>query len=130
MIANYLSIRVRLDRAGMLLSGLCAVHCMATIVLVSVLGIGGGWLLIPEIHHFGLALALLIAAVAIGWGALRHRRIAPFVVAMAGLIFMAAALAVPHGIDEAVLTVIGVALVTLGHTLNLRHTHETLSGRA
>ncbi len=130
MHSGLLSIRVRLDRAGMLLSGLCALHCIASIILVSALGIGGGWLLAPEIHRFGLVFAVLIAAVAIGWGALRHRRMAPFVVAMMGLTFMGGALAVPHGLQEAVLTIIGVSLVTFGHILNLRHAHGTLSGRA
>ena len=38
--------------------------------------------------------------------------------------FMGAALAVPHGVKEAVLTIIGVALVSLGHILNLRHVHS------
>ena len=37
---------------------------------------------------------------------------------------MGAALAVPHGVKEAVLTIIGVALVSLGHILNLRHVHS------
>jgi len=46
------------------------------------------------------------------------------VVAMTGLTFMGGALAVPHGIKEAVLTIIGVALVSLGHILNLRHVHS------
>ncbi|MEX0341702.1 MAG: MerC domain-containing protein [Erythrobacter sp.] len=117
-------IRRRLDRAGILLSGACAVHCLLSIVLVSGLGIGGELFLAPEIHRFGLVLATLIAAVAIGWGALRHRMAAPFVIAMTGLTFMGGALAVPHGYKEAVLTIIGVALVSLGHILNLRHAHS------
>lgn len=118
-----LSIRGRLDRAGMVLSGLCALHCVAGIVLVAVLGIGGGILLNPVIHRVGLAAAAFIAAVAIGLGAVRHRRAAPFVVAMTGLSFMGGALAVPHGPEEAVLTIIGVSLVSLGHILNLRGAH-------
>jgi hypothetical protein len=120
MSQNLPSIRQRLDRAGIMLSGLCAVHCLASIAIVAALGIGGEFLLSPVIHRVGLALALVIAAVAIGWGALRHRRRAPFVVAMMGLTFMGGALAVPHGVEEAVLTIIGVALVSLGHILNLR----------
>ncbi|MDC0887211.1 MerC domain-containing protein [Altererythrobacter sp.] len=115
--------RSRLDRAGIVLSGLCAVHCLASIVVVSALGLGGQWLFSPEIHRWGLALACVIAGVAIGWGALRHRQRTPFVVAMTGLTFMGGALAAPHGIEEAVLTIIGVALVSLGHILNLRHAH-------
>ena len=117
------SIRVRLDRAGVALSGLCAAHCLLSIVIVSSLGIGGELLLNPIIHEVGLAIALLVAAVAIGWGAIQHRRAAPFVIAMTGLTFMGGALALPHGVHEAVLTIIGVCLVSLGHILNLRHAH-------
>ena len=115
--------RFRLDRIGMLLSGLCAVHCVAVLVLVAVLGLGGGFLLNPMIHRVGLALAMGIAAVAIGGGALRHRKAAPFVLAMVGLSFMGGALAVPHGAEESVLTIIGVSLVIGAHILNLRHSH-------
>ena len=121
-MARFLNpIRQRLDRAGIALSALCAVHCVLSIVLVSVLGLGGTFLADPDIHRIGLLLATLIAGVAIGWGALRHRVASPFVVAMIGLSFMGGALAVEHGPREAVLTVIGVALVSLGHILNLRH---------
>ncbi|TWJ08716.1 MerC mercury resistance protein [Altererythrobacter ishigakiensis] len=115
-----LSIRQRLDRAGIWLSSLCLLHCVLTIVIVSFLGAGGHFLLSPEIHRVGLAIALIIAAVAIGWGALRHRRAAPFVTAMVGLTFMGGALAMPHGFYEVVFTMIGVALVATGHFLNLR----------
>ncbi|MEP3052061.1 MAG: MerC domain-containing protein [Erythrobacter sp.] len=117
-------IRRRLDRTGIWLSGLCLLHCLATILIVSGLGLGGQFLLEPAIHRFGLAIALIVAAVAIGWGALKHRKAAPFVVAMMGLTFMGGALAVPHGIQEAILTVIGVSLVTAGHVLNMRHSHS------
>ena len=118
-----ISIRRYLDRTGIIISGLCVVHCLATILVVSALGIGGQFLFSPDIHRFGLVIALIIAAVAIGWGALKHRRAAPFVTAMTGLTFMGGALAVPHGAQEAVLTIIGVALVSLGHILNLRNLH-------
>ena len=85
-------IRGRMDRFGLMLSGLCAVHCVLGIVIVAGLGLG----------------------------AVQHRRAAPFVVAMTGLSFMGGALAVDHGVEEAVLTVIGVTLVALGHVLNIR----------
>jgi hypothetical protein len=113
-------IRNRLDRFGVALSCLCAVHCVLGLVIVAGLGLGGGLLLDPAIHRVGLLLAMLIAGVAIGLGALQHRRAAPFVVAMTGLTFMGGALAVDHGAEEAVLTVIGVSLVALGHLLNVR----------
>ncbi|MXO63011.1 MerC domain-containing protein [Qipengyuania oceanensis] len=117
------SIRDRMDRAGVVLSGLCALHCVASLVILSGLGIGGSFLLAPVIHEVGLALACVIAGVAIGWGAIRHRRAAPFVVAMMGLTFMGGALASPHGAQEAVLTIIGVIMVSVGHVLNLRSAH-------
>lgn len=120
METQTLSIRQRLDRAGIWLSSLCLLHCIATIVLVSLLGAGSNFLLSPDIHRYGLALALVIAAVAIGWGSLRHRRPIPFVTAMTGLTFMGGALAMPHGFYEVLFTMIGVTLVATGHVLNLR----------
>jgi Co/Zn/Cd efflux system component len=113
-------IRDRLDRIGVLLSCLCLVHCVLGLVLVAGLGVGAGALLDPSIHRVGLLLATVVAAVAIGLGAMRHRRAAPFVVAMTGLSFMGGALAVGHGFEEALLTIIGVLLVATGHVLNLR----------
>ena len=117
-------IRIRLDRVGLTLSCLCAVHCVATLVVVAGVGVGGSFLLNPAIHRVGLALAMLIVAVAIGAGVLRHRQPAPFVIAMTGLSFMGGALGAPHGLDEAALTIVGVALVATAHVLNVRHLHR------
>ena len=117
-------IRRRLDRVGLTLSVLCAVHCVGTLVLVAGLGLGGSVLLNPAIHRGGLVLAMLIAGVAIGLGALRHRRPAPFVIVMMGLTFMGGAMAAPREIEEAVLTIIGVALGACAHVLNVRHLHR------
>lgn len=113
-------IRGRMDRVGIFLSALCLLHCVAGLVLVAGLGVGATFLLDPAIHRAGLLAATLVAAVAIGLGAVRHRRRTPFVVAMTGLSFMGGALAVGHGTEEAVLTMIGVGLVAAGHILNLR----------
>ena len=124
-VASSLSwIRGRLDRVGLTLSVLCAVHCVGTLVLVAGLGIGGSVLLNPAIHRVGLVLAMLVVAVAIGAGALRHRRPAPFVIAMTGLTFMGGAMAAPAEFEEAVLTIIGVSMVAVAHVLNVRHLHR------
>lgn len=117
------SLRSRFDRAGIILSGLCLIHCLASIVVIGTLGLGSQWLFAPEIHRWGLALACVIAGAAIGWGAIKHQQRTPFVIAMMGLSFMGGALAAPHGWYEAVLTIIGVSLVSIGHVLNLRHAH-------
>jgi hypothetical protein len=109
-----------MDRAGVLLSSLCALHCVLGLVIVAGFGLGGGLLLDPSIHRIGLLIATIVAGVAIAIGAIHHRRAAPFVVAMTGLSFMGGGLAVDHGVEEAVLTIIGVTLVAAGHLLNIR----------
>lgn len=92
-------------------------------MLVSALGLGSQWLLAPEIHQVGLALAVLVGLVALGLGMLRHRRAGPLVLGACGIAFMAAALAQGHGLGEAILTIIGVVLVASAHIGNLRHAH-------
>ena len=124
MASSLAWIRNRLDRVGLTLSVLCAVHCVGTLVLVAGLGIGGSVLLDPAIHRVGLILAMLVVGVAIGAGALRHRRPAPFVIAIMGLTFMAAGMAASRESEEAVLTIIGVSLVAVAHVLNVRHLHR------
>jgi hypothetical protein len=121
MARAFLSIRDRLDRTGVFLSGLCALHCVLGIVLVSVLGLGGHALLAPAIHEAGLALAVLIGIVTLGLGALRHGQMGPLVIGAAGIALMSAALGVGHGVSEAVLTIAGVSLVAAAHIRNLRH---------
>lgn len=112
--------RVVLDRVGIGLAGLCAVHCAATLVLISGLGLGGHFLFAHEIHEFGLLAAVAVAAIAIGWGILRHGRVWPLLIAALGLACMAGALALSHSAEEAWLTIMGVALVSIGHVLNMR----------
>lgn len=122
--ASRRSLRRRLDQIGIGLAGLCALHCIATLVVISSLGLGGHVFLFDEnIHRIGLVLALVVAGVAIGWGLLRHGRLLPFSVALGGVVLMGVALLVPHGIDEFLLTLAGVALVSVGHVLNLRAAH-------
>lgn len=121
MRTAFLSIRDRFDRAGIFLSGLCAVHCVLGIVLVSMLGLGGGLLLDPSIHEIGLALAIGIGLLSLGLGVLRHGRFGPLATGAVGLVLMALALAVKHGLGEALLTIVGVALVATAHIANLRH---------
>ena len=112
----------RLDRAGVLISGLCLVHCIAGLLLVTLLGLGGGVLLAPEWHEWGLGLAIAVGALGLGLGALRHRRMVILAQGLTGLLLMGLALGVGHGAREAGLTIAGVLLVGLAHIRNLRHT--------
>jgi hypothetical protein len=114
-------IRNRLDRVGVLLSGLCALHCIAGILLVAGLGLGGEFLLAPAIHRVGLALAIGVGAVTLVLGVVKHGDPLPLQVGAAGIAFMAFALFVGHGTEEVVLTILGVALLAWAHLRNLRH---------
>lgn len=113
----------QLDRLGVLLSSLCAVHCLAGLALVSLLGIGGGILLNPAIHRIGLVLAVAIGVVTLGFAAVRHRRVDLLVLGASGLGLMAAGILAPHGNAEALLTIAGVGLLATAHLRNLRAGH-------
>lgn len=113
-------IRNRLDRVGVLLSGLCALHCVAGLLLVAGLGLGGEVLLAPMIHRIGLALAVVVGSITLGIGVTRHRDPVPLQVGGAGIVLMAIALLVGHGSLEAVLTILGVTLLAWAHLRNLR----------
>ncbi|WP_239806797.1 MerC domain-containing protein [Croceicoccus hydrothermalis] len=111
---------LNLDRFGIGLSGLCAVHCVASILLVGAVGIGGHALLSPDIHKFGLVVALIIGGATIGLAALRSGRRGPLYLGGVGIVLMAGAIAGPHGPIEAFLTIAGVALVAAAHVWNMR----------
>lgn len=115
-----LSIRDRLDRVGVLFSGLCAIHCLASLLLVAGLGLGGEWLLSPVIHRVGLALAIVVGAATLAVGVLRHRDPVPLHAGAVGLALMGLALFVGHGAEEAVFTIAGVALLAFAHLRNMR----------
>lgn len=112
--------RVRLDRFAIGLSSLCAVHCVATVVLLGALSSLGPFFAAPIVHEVGLALAIVVGAVALGAGVRRHRALFPLVIGCIGLAIMGLALWAPHGIGESVLTVVGVSLVAIAHLLNIR----------
>lgn len=115
-----LALRSRLDRFGVILSGLCMIHCLAGLFLVGMLGLGGGVLLNPDIHRIGLVLAIVVGGATIGMGALRHGHRLPLVLGIAGLSLMTAAVLVDHGPAESGLTIAGVLLVAVAHVVNMR----------
>ena len=115
--------RFALDRLALGLSALCLVHCLASVFLVAALAGGGHFLEHPAWHQFGLALAILFAAMGLGAGYRRHGRKQHVVIGIIGLAVMASALIVPHGAGEAALTIIGVALVGVAHVMNIRGQH-------
>ena len=110
-----------MDRLGIMVSGLCVVHCLASAVTVAVLASAGGLLLNPLIHEIGLSIAILLGIVALGRGIVDHGYMMPPAVGGLGRGVMAGAMTLPHGGVEATLyTVVGVAILALGHDLNRR----------
>lgn len=109
----------RLDRLAMGLSGLCAVHCVATAVLLGLLASAGGLLGKPIIHEVGLSLAMLLGALALGRGIREHGFVLPSVVGGAGLAIMAYAMSLHESGYEPAFTILGVSVLALGHRLNM-----------
>ena len=108
----------RLDRFAIGLSGLCIVHCLATAVLLGLLSAAGGFLGSSWIHELGLSFAMVLGGLALGRGVAEHGFMMPSAVGGLGLGVMAGALTMPHNGSEALYTVIGVAILALGHQLN------------
>jgi hypothetical protein len=111
----------RFDRFAIGLSGLCAVHCVASAVLVALAASAGGLLLNPAFHEVGLSIAIILGAIALGRGIWQHGFMLPSAVGGLGLGVMAGAISLPHdGGNETLCTLIGVGLLALGHDLNRR----------
>lgn len=108
----------RLDRIAVGLSGLCLVHCLATTVTLALLSAAGGFLGAPIVHEVGLGLAMIMGAFSLGRGIVEHGYSMPSAVGGLGLGVMAGALTLPHDGTEALYTIVGVAILALGHRLN------------
>jgi hypothetical protein len=109
----------RLDRIAMGLSGLCAVHCVATAVLLGLLASAGGMLGKPIIHEVGLTLAMILGAIALGRGIREHGFLLPSTVGVTGLGIMGYAMTLHETGYEPAFTILGVAVLALGHRLNM-----------
>jgi hypothetical protein len=109
----------RLDRIAMGLSGLCAVHCVATAVLLGLVASAGGMLGSPIIHEVGLSLAMLLGAIALGRGVREHGILLPSAVGIVGLVIMAYAMSLHESGYEPVVTILGVSVLALGHRMNM-----------
>ena len=109
-----------MDRVAIALSGLCLVHCLASAIFVAMLASAGGLLLDPIVHEIGLMLAIGLGIVTLGRGIVDHGFMMPSAVGGLGLGVMAGSLGL-HGDSMGTLyTILGVAILALGHDLNRR----------
>lgn len=109
-----------LDRWAIGLSGLCVVHCVSSVLLLTFVSAAGGALLSHGFHEVGLAVAILIGVVALVRGSMEHGYTLPAAIGGLGLGVMAGALTMGHESNEVIVTLFGVAILALGHDLNRR----------
>ncbi|MEA3052976.1 MAG: hypothetical protein QOG72_1879 [Sphingomonadales bacterium] len=109
-----------MDRMAIALSGLCLVHCLASAIFVAMLASAGGILLHPVIHEVGLTIAIGLGMLALGRGILEHGFMMPSAVGGLGLGVMAGSLGLPEDGTGTIYTIVGVAILALGHDLNRR----------
>ena len=115
------------DRVAVLVSGLCVVHCIGTMLFVALLSSAGGMFLDPLIHEIGLGIAVALGIFTLGRGVMDHGYIMPAAVGGLGLGMMMGAITLGHegghGGAEILFTVLGVGVLALAHDLNYRATH-------
>ena len=106
------------------LSAACAVHCLATPLMLTLPGALGAVLGNEAFHRWILTVALPMSVVAIFLGCRQHRR--PHVIALAvlGLGAMLAAVLIGHEVltdrGERVLTLVGAGVLMISHWRNAR----------
>lgn len=117
------SAKGHLDSLGLGLAGLCLIHCIASIVIITVLASAGGVFLHPAIHEIGMVFALFLGVISLVSGFFRHGLILPLIVGSIGLGMMFGALTLTHGWNEAIYTILGLGALAIGHYLNYRASH-------
>lgn len=118
------------DRAAVMVSGLCLIHCLSTMIFVALLSSVAGILVNPLIHEIGLGIAIALGMIALGRGILDHGYLMPAAIGSLGIGMMMGAISIGHANHaaghsgaEIVYTMLGVAVLALGHDLNYRATH-------
>ena len=120
--------RAGLDRAGVAISALCLVHCLALPLIAAALPAVDAWV-DPSTHHrvhWGLlAVALPISLAALASGARRHRMHRWLALGVVGLALMLLAVLGWLGVDNEVpITIVGVTLLAAAHVGNWRARHR------
>ena len=135
--------QVHFDRFAILLSGICAIHCVALPIIASLIPmlaitIQHGYELHEFwFHHFILIFILPISVIALIMGYRVHRHIVPVIISGVGLLILVGVAVfagylisnhlIPHD-GEMIVTVFGGLIHAVGHLLNLmasRRFHKT-----
>jgi len=115
----------RWDRIGIFLSSLCAIHCLATPLVVLALPFLGDAFEQPWVHLMMAVFVVPVGLFAFVSGYRHHRQKAVFALGLLGLLFVAGASLAPHewfafsgGHD--VVTIFGSILLLTSHFKNRR----------
>lgn len=113
------------DRAGMLISGLCALHCLLTPLLLGVVStFGAFWSVWASVETIVIGVALLLGLTSLVPGYLRHRNRMPLDLFAMGFVFVAASRLIPAGPLHSICAVglaMGGSLIATAHFLNSKH---------
>lgn len=113
------------DRAGMLISGLCALHCLLTPLLVGVVSaFGAFWSAWTSVESVVIGAALVLGLTSLVPGYLRHRNRAPLDLFVMGFVFLAASRLIPAGPLHSICAcglAMGGSLIATAHFLNSKH---------
>lgn len=115
------SFRSKLDYFGMAGSLLCAIHCAAVPIILTVGSLGSfSWLASHGFDFFFLGLGIVFAVASLYHSYVKHHRNnRPMLLAGVGFVLLSLAFTLLHDI-EAVLAVIGGLLVFSAHFWNIR----------
>jgi len=115
-----------LDRWGMIISGICVIHCLALPIATALLPFLALGLPLEEwAHPVLLGIALPVTGIALLRGYLRHRLVRPAILGAIGLALIALGTLVGNDLKETLFTVMGASLVVVAHFLNWKRHHET-----
>lgn len=109
------------DPAGICLSSLCALHCLAGPLLVTALPLAGFGFLVDERTELLFLLAsLTLAAGSLAWGFHLHRQQRALLTLGAAAAMIAAGRIFLEGAYEITLVVVGAGLLTISHVINFQ----------
>lgn len=112
------------DRVGIVLSSLCAIHCLATPILILTLPVLGEFFHAEWVHLL-MAIAILPVGLFAFWsGYKHHRQKSVLIMGVVGLAMICAASVLPHEwvevMEHDVVTIAGSLLLVAAHILNRR----------
>lgn len=108
-----------MDRLGVFASTACAVHCSVGAVLAGAAGVGHFFDEPTELVFVAIACIIAVFALAHGWSL--HRSLRPILAGATGfaIFFAVRVLELEHHDAELIGSIVGSAMLVLGHVLNL-----------